>query len=59
METVLNALIRYLITHVHLHVPTIWVIFESLDTRLSPRELEHYVNEYKQGKAQGIKFYKR
>lgn len=58
MEKVLNNLICYLVTHVHLHAPTIWVIFESLDTRVTKVELNHYINEYKKGKARGHNFYK-
>ena len=59
METILNNLICFLVTRTHLYTTTIWVIFESLDTKLSKMELEYYINEYRKGKAEGHKFYKR
>lgn len=45
-----NAILLFLIPRTYLRATTIWAMMRQMDTKISKREMEHYISEYKKWK---------
>lgn len=54
-DDIYNKILKFLLPRTYLRATTIWEIMRQMDTKISKRELEHYINEYHRWKEKDFK----